>query len=161
MDQKNTIIKCAMYKCLFNHGGTCDQYVITIGVDGSCQAYVETEQKTCHEDCTHFDDGDMFVGPQCLFKHPEPLKEFYEGMPCEYYHKKRGQRAKCNFYEDGWVDPEIVKEACPSFKMSDHLCDIKCVSAHYAEDGELYCALIQDFPERPLRCSTYDDGEEE
>lgn len=45
--------------------------------------------------------------------------------------------------------------------MSDHLCDIRCVSAHYAEDGELYCALIQDFPERPLRCSAYDDGGEE
>ena len=45
MDQKNTIVKCAMHKCLFNHNGTCDQYVITIGVDGSCQEYVETEVK--------------------------------------------------------------------------------------------------------------------
>ena len=45
--------------------------------------------------------------------------------------------------------------------VSDHLCNIRYVSAHYTEDGELYCALIQDFPEHPLRCSAYDDGGEE
>ena len=93
MDQKNTIVKCAKHQCLFNNSGTCDQYVITIGIDNTCQAYVETEK--------------------------------------------------------------------PKRPMSDHLCDISCVAAIYAEDGELYCALIQDFPERPLRCSAYDDGEEE
>lgn len=43
MEQKNTIVKCAKYKCLFNNCGTCDQYVITIGVDNTCQAYTETE----------------------------------------------------------------------------------------------------------------------
>ena len=119
MDQKNTIVKCtANPNCLFNHNGICDNYVITIGADGSCQEYIETEslrevvahemekqvmsspeevgaalksisekmKKTCHPDCIHFDDSDMFIGPTCLFKHPEPLKEFYEGMPCEYYH---------------------------------------------------------------------------
>ena len=94
MDQKNTIVKCAKHKCLFNNRGTCEQYVITIGVDNTCQAYIETEgftfkeQKTCHDDCIHFDDSDPFVGPICLFKHPEPLKEFYDGMPCDYYHQK-------------------------------------------------------------------------
>ena len=45
MDQKNTIVKCAMHKCLFNNCGTCDQYVITIGVDGKCEGYVETENE--------------------------------------------------------------------------------------------------------------------
>ena len=104
MDQKNTIVKCtANPNCLFNHNGICDNYVITIGADGSCQAYVETEQKTCHPDCIHFDDGDMLTGPICLFKHPEPPKDFYEGMPCEYYHSTnytRGQRAKCNVFDD-------------------------------------------------------------
>ena len=46
MDQKNTIIKCmANPDCLFNHNGICDNYVITIGADGSCQEYVETEEK--------------------------------------------------------------------------------------------------------------------
>ena len=104
MDSKNTIVKCKAHPdCLFNHNGVCDNYVINIGADGKCEGYVETEpireQKTCHPDCIHFDDSDIIVGPICLFKHPEPLKKFYEGMPCDYYHK-RGQRAKCNFYED-------------------------------------------------------------
>ncbi len=101
MDQKNTIVKCtANPNCLFNHNGTCDNYVITIGADGSCQEHVETssdefqitETKRCHDDCIHFDDSDPFVGPICLFNHPEPLKEFYDRMPCDYYHK-RGQQA--------------------------------------------------------------------
>ena len=44
MDQKNTIVKCRAHpNCLFNHNGICDNYVITIGADGSCQEYVETE----------------------------------------------------------------------------------------------------------------------
>ena len=114
MDQKNTIVKCAKHKCLFNNCGTCDQYVITIGVDNTCQAYTETEgftfkeQKACHPDCIHFDDSDLMVGPVCLFKHPEPLKDFFEGMPCDYYHSRnytRGQRAKCNLFDDK-MDPE-------------------------------------------------------
>lgn len=43
MDQKNTIVKCyANPNCLFNHNGVCDNYVISIGADGSCQEYVET-----------------------------------------------------------------------------------------------------------------------
>lgn len=89
MDQKNTMVKCNRSpKCLFEHNGICDNYVINIGANGECECYVETRP------------------------------------------------------------------------MSDHLCDIKCVSAHYAEDGELYCALIQGFPERPLRCSAYDGGGE-
>ena len=127
VDQKNTIVKCTVNpSCLFNHNGICDNYVITIGADGSCQEYVETElkieeTKRCHEDCIHFDDSDPMVGPLCLFKHPEPLKEFYDGMPCDYYHKRnstphcedfkpiRGQRAKGNFYEDTCDDKIAVK----------------------------------------------------
>ena len=46
MDQKNTIVKCYVHPdCLFCHSGICDNYVITIGADGSCQEYVETETK--------------------------------------------------------------------------------------------------------------------
>ena len=108
MDQKNTIVKCnCSPKCLFEHNGVCDNYVINIGADGKCDCYVETEpireQKTCHDNCIHFDDSDPFVGPICLFKHPEPLKEFYDGMPCDYYHSTnytRGQRANCDVYDD-------------------------------------------------------------
>ena len=94
MDQKNTMVKCAKHNCLFNNYGTCDQYVITIGVDNTCQAYTETEgftfeeQKACHSNCIHFDDSDPMVGPVCLFQHPKPLKAFYDGMPCDFYHQK-------------------------------------------------------------------------
>ena len=128
MDQKNTIVKCANNKCLFNYAGICDQYAIKINNDGKCDSYIETEGNTetkcCHDDCIHFDDSDMFVGPQCLFKHPEPLKEFYEGMPCEYYHKQRvldyvppkqedqmcwyydhGKHGKCKFPIKPMIDP--------------------------------------------------------
>ena len=49
MDQKNTIVKCyANPECLFCHNGICDNYVISIGADGSCQEYIETEScKNC------------------------------------------------------------------------------------------------------------------
>ena len=115
MDQKNTIVKCRAHpNCLFNHNDICDNYIIAIGEDGKCDCYVEAEltikeTKRCYPDCIHFDDSDMFVGPICLFKHPEPLKEFYEGMPCKYYHKKRCQRA----IEDSFgclLQPEATDE---------------------------------------------------
>ena len=173
MDQKNTIVKCAKHKCLFNNCGTCDQYVITIGVDNTCQAYTETEgftfkeQKVCHPDCIHFDDSDIMIGPICLFNHPEPLKKFYEGMPCDYYHSTnytRGQRAKCNFYEDGWIDPEIMKEVCQPFTMkiaefnkpnkNKRIIKIPSMSK---EDRE----IMNDIGYVPPTYSHYDDGGKE
>ena len=131
MDQKNTIVKCNRSpKCLFAHHGICDNYVITIGADGSCQEYVETEMiieetKRCHEDCIHFDDSDPMVGPICLFKHPEPLKDFYEGMPGGYYHSTNyisGQRAKCNLYEDTCGDKETVIAAIQGELLRQQMC---------------------------------------
>ena len=140
MDQKNTIVKCKVHpNCLFNHNGVCDNYVININVDGKCECYIETE--------------DIYAPPNA-----QEILEYTIKLEQE---KLRGQRAKRDLVEDGWVNPEIVKKVCQPFTMSDHLCDIRCVSAYYAEDGELYCALIQDFPERPFRCSAYDDGGEE
>lgn len=139
MDQKNTIVKCALHNCLFNHNGVCDNYVINIGADGKCEYYVETEsirgQKTCHPDCIHFDDSDIMVGPVCLFNHPEPLKDFVEGMPCDYYHK-RGHRAKCNMYDDATFN--LCSAACHNY-------DFKGAS--------LYCQLRQEYlgPERLLK----------
>ena len=145
MDQKNTIVKCtASPNCLFNHNGICDNYVISIGADGSCQEYIETaseedmkngvigeykgltlkERKTCHEDCAHFDDSDPMVGPVCLFKHPEPLKKFYEGMPCDYYHK-RGQRANCNVY-DYACDISFLKEDLEKIQQTLEQGSIPC-----------------------------------
>ena len=50
MEQKNTIVKCtANPSCLFNHNGICDNYVITIGADGSCQEYIETVKEAIDE----------------------------------------------------------------------------------------------------------------
>jgi hypothetical protein len=46
MDQKNTIVKCKAHpNCLFNHNGVCDNYVISIGENGKCDCYVETENE--------------------------------------------------------------------------------------------------------------------
>lgn len=64
MDQKNTIVKCtANPNCLFNHNGICDNYVITIGADGSCQEYIETvtaaiqDELLRHQMCWYCDHG--------------------------------------------------------------------------------------------------------
>lgn len=140
MDQKNTIVKCKAHPdCLFNHNGVCDNYVINIGADGKCEGYLETEpireQKTCQDDCIYFDDSDPCVGPICLFNHPEPLKEFYKDMPCNYYHK-RGHRAKCNVYDDATFN--LCSSACHNY-------DFKGAS--------LYCQLRQEYlgPERLMK----------
>lgn len=97
MDQKNTIVKCKAHpNCLFNHNGVCDNYVINIGEDGKCDCYVETElvENTIQDP--------VKIGLA--------LKEISKQMDMQ-----RGQRAKCNFYEDGWVDPEIVKKVCSAY----------------------------------------------
>lgn len=140
MDQKNTIVKCAMHKCLFNHCGTCDQYVITIGVDGKCAAYCETElsveQKTCHEDCIHFDDSDPMGGPMCLFKHPEPLKEFYEGMPCNYYHKRNNipHCEDCKYLENtGLLQRPCIKHSCYKHRLELPCEDFKPIRGQRAK----------------------------
>ena len=92
MDQKNTIVKCtANPNCLFNHNGICDNYVITIGADGSCQEYVETE--------------DVYTPPSA-----QEILEYTIKLEQE---KLRGQRAKCNFYEDTCDDKPIIKTPDP------------------------------------------------
>lgn len=190
MDQKNTIVKCtANPNCLFNHNGICDNYVITIGADGSCQEYVETssdefqitETKRCHDDCIHFDDSDPFVGPICLFKHPEPLKNFYEGMPCDYYHK-RGHRTKCNVYDDTMdIDDKHLGEAVTvKMKIAEFdkpnknkstikdvmpecdlpICDWSC--KHALRSGpsfnpDLWCDKMKGKPAVGLFCSEYEE----
>ena len=88
MDQKNTIVKCAMHKCLFNHNGTCDQYVITIGVDGKCQAYVETVPQEnsiprC-EDCEYLENTGLLQRPcvkHSCYRHRLEL-------PCEDFKRR-------------------------------------------------------------------------
>ena len=101
MDQKNTIVKCtANPTCLFNHNGICDNYVITIGADGSCQEYVETEDVTIRptfcEQCGHYEDHGLLQNP--CNKH-ECYRHRKENA-CVDFIAIRGQRAKCNFIED-------------------------------------------------------------
>ena len=85
MDQKNTIVKCKMHpNCLFNHNGICDNYVISIGADGSCQEYIETasEEEAIYENTKRM-----------LEKAGVTLIETKDEV-------KRGQRAKCNVFDD-------------------------------------------------------------
>ena len=101
MDQKNTIVKCtANPNCLFNHNGICDNYVITIGADGSCQEYVETENVTIRpmlcEHCGHYEDHGLLQNP--CNKH-ECYRHRKENA-CVDFIAIRGQRAKCNFLEE-------------------------------------------------------------
>ena len=111
MDQKNTIVKCKAYpNCLFNYNGVCDNYVINIGADGKCECYIETtleedmknkvirEYKTIHTtcgDCEHF--GKIDNCP--VYKRTHVL--FGMNPSCQDFQFRRGQRAKCNVYEDG------------------------------------------------------------
>jgi hypothetical protein len=125
MEQKNTIVKCARHNCLWNHCGTCDQYVIPIGVDGQCGAFVETAPK--HEEA----DAETLVEAEGLYQYATEMlaRQGVIIIPSSS-EPKRGQRAKCNFYEDGWADPEIVKEACQPFT-----CDMMDVNdKHLGED---------------------------
>lgn len=110
MEQKNTIVKCEAYpNCLFNHNGTCDNYVISIGEDGKCDCYVETatendalleEDPSCYE-CTYFADTGLLQCP--CDKHEQYV--YRKAPACGDFKAKRGQRAKCNLFDDK-MDPE-------------------------------------------------------
>lgn len=180
MDQKNTIVKCKAHPdCLFNYNGVCDNYVINIGTDGKCEEYVETaseedmkngvigkykeltlkERKVCHPDCIHFYDSDPMVGPICLFKHPEPLKDFYEGMPCNYYHSTnyaRGQRAKCNVYDDA-CDISFLKEDLEKIQQTLEQKSIPCIMkvAEFNKPNKNQSAISDwDYAATPDICKT-------
>ena len=113
MEQKNTIVKCtANPNCLFNHNGICDNYVITIGADGSCQEYVETEVV------------------ESLIQDPVKIglafKELSKQMDVQ-----RGQRAKCDFFEETFDEEyeelfnaanNMLKPAGVELKENDPMC---------------------------------------
>ena len=72
-----------------------------------------------------------------------------EGVPIEAKNEvKRGQRAKCNVYEDGWVDPEIVKEVCQPFLI----CSAACQEYDW-RGASPYCSAFQEYlgPERLMK----------
>ena len=85
MDQKNTIVKCKAHPdCLLNHNGICDSYVINIDADGKCETYIETES---------------------VYIIPSSTQEFIEYTIKLEQEKLRGQRAKCDLFDDK-MDPE-------------------------------------------------------
>lgn len=178
MDQKNTIVKCfANPNCLFNHNGVCDNYVINIGADGGCQEYVETESneefieleglnyqkvkfnrklfQLCAK-CIHsLTPAEYDFSPACLFSEDASIR--LTGN-CPYASQRlRGQRAKCDFYEDGWVDPEIIEEVCQPF----HLCDTKCKYWQLDSYSEWVCSCMAGSVNPRGYCPHYDDGGEE
>ena len=131
MDQKNTIVKCKAYpNCLFNHNGVCDNYVINIGADGKCEGYVETARVDNFgiseiEEITIYKPGSK-----------EPLLRLKE--------PQRGQRAKCNFYEDAG---------------DKNNCDFSCAHADTDPWGYLWCCLNKCNPKLPLLCPHYIEKE--
>ena len=132
MDQKNTIVKCtANPNCLFNHNGICDNYVITIGVDGSCQEYVETENVTIRpvfcEHCGYYDDHGLWQNPcnkRSCYRH---RKE----KACVDFIAIRGQRAKGNIFDDTYdveyeelfnATKNMLKSSGIEIKQEEQMC---------------------------------------
>ena len=112
MDQKNTIVKCKAHpNCLFNYNGVCDNYVINIGVDGKCECYVETENEYA------------LPSTQEILEYTIKLEQ----------EKLRGQRAKCNFYDDVCdYEPFLTKAICSQCRYDTHgnLCSRKNVTSN-------------------------------
>lgn len=128
MDQKNTIVKCKAYpNCLFNYNGVCDNYVINIDADGKCECYVGTELVES-----------MIQDP---VKIGLAFKEIAKQMDTQ-----RGQRTKCNFYEDA-CDLTFCKPNCT-------FCTIKKDSC--------YCMLKKSTIDAfGFMCSKYREGKDE
>ena len=101
MEQKNTIVRCTAHpKCLFNHNGVCDNHVITIGPDGNCQEYVETENVTIRpalcEQCGHYEDYGLLQNPCNKLECYRHRKD----NACVDFIAIRGQRAKGKIFDD-------------------------------------------------------------
>ena len=180
MDQKNTIVKCtANPNCLFNHNGICDNYVITIGADGSCQEYIETEDVIIRpvfcEHCGHYEDHGLLQNP--CNKHERYMHR--KENACVDFISIRGQRAKCNFYEDTCDDKETVKikiaelnkpnknkstirDVAPECDLS--ICDLFCKHALRSGPGfysDLWCDKMKGKPAVGSFCSEYEEAIDE
>ena len=132
MEQKNTRVKCtANPNCLFNHNGICDNYVITIGADGSCQEYIETEDVTIRpvfcEHCGHYEDHGLLQNPCNKHECYRHRKE----KACVDFISIRGQRAKCNFFEETFDEEyealfntanNMLKSSGVELKQVDPMC---------------------------------------
>ena len=92
MDQKNTIVKCNHSpKCLFEHNGVCDNYVINIGADGQCESYIETELV------------------ESVIQDPVKIGLAFKEIS-KQINMQRGQRAKYNIYDDATFN--LCSAAC-------------------------------------------------
>lgn len=152
MEQKNTIVKCARRNCLWNYHGTCDRYVIPISADGQCGAFVETAP--IHEEI----DLEALAEAEELYQGAtEMLAQQGAIIIPTSSEPMRGQREKCDFYEDGCVDPEIVNEVCQPF----HLCDTQCRHWQLDSYSEWVCGCMTGNVNPHGYCPHYDDGEEE
>lgn len=149
MDQKNTIVKCKAHpNCLFNHNGVCDNYVINIGADGKCECYVETEILDTINEL-----GMVYMAT------PEEIGTSIKKVS-ELIDIQRGQRANCDFINDG-VDQEIVNEVCKPFTMFEHLCDTRCIYWQLDSYSEWVCSCMAEDINPHGYCPHYDDGGED
>ena len=169
MDQKNTIVKCKAHpNCLFNHNGTCDNYVINIGADGKCEGYIETAK---------VDNFEISEIEEIIIYKPgskEPLLTLKE--------PKRGQRAKCNVYDDmmNIEDKHLSEAVTVKMKIAElnkpnknkssirdvvpecdlPVCDWSC--KHALRSGpsfnpDLWCDKMKAKPAVGLFCSDYEE----
>lgn len=187
MDQKNTIVKCKAHPdCLFNHNGVCDNYVINISADGKCESYIETSTEnkawlegnpSCYE-CDYFEDTGLLQCP--CDKHEQYV--YRKAPACGDFKTKRGQRAKCNVFDDIMdIDDKhlgeavtikmkvaelnkpnknksIIKEVMPECDLP--ICDWSC--KHALRSGpsfnpDLWCDKMKGKPAVGLFCSDYEE----
>jgi len=171
MDQKNTIVKCKAHPdCLFNHNGVCDNYVISIGKDYKCDCYVATA--TC-QDCEFYEDKKLLQN-QCTKDGSYYLRT---APTCDNFQErvKRGQRAKCNFYEDTCDDKiavkmkiaelnkpnknkSTIKEVMPECDLP--VCDWSCryaLRSGPSFNPDLWCDKMKAKPAVGLFCSDYEE----
>lgn len=134
MEQKNTIIKCKAHpNCLFNYNGICDNYVINIGADGKCESYVETEwleqNKEYYDSCYYCQHALHEKNNKWLYceidgeKIDRPLRN----DQCKQFQSvySRGQRAKCNIYDDA-CDASFLKKDLEKIQQTLEQDSIPC-----------------------------------
>lgn len=181
MEQKNTIVKCLRHNCLWNHRGTCDQYVIPIDANGQCGAFVETAP--IHEEI----DLEALAEAEELYQCATEMLE-RQGVTLipSSSESMRGQRAKCDFFEDmmdiddthlGEVvtvemkiaelnkpnkNKSTIKDVVPECDLP--ICDWSC--KHALRSGptfnpDLWCDKMKGKPAVGLFCSDYEEAIDE
>ena len=143
MDQKNTIVKCNATTCLYNHKGICDQYVIDLDMYGQCNDYCECEKTEAPAQLKsdlkyELDDVvsiEMKVASEGENKN-KTIISFKNGSELTVL-PARGQRAKCNFVEDG--NTSAICYWCDFFNSEKK----KCKKHHPLPEVNQTCPYIQ------------------